>query len=54
MWLFWHILPYLIASFALAAHGRLKQAAHPRKEALRIGRELAEITRPLMEPKGSP
>jgi len=42
-------LPYMIASFALNITRRINDSEHPNKEALAMGREVAKITKGIME-----
>ncbi len=39
--IFWLILPYIIAAFVLAARKRLTDPEHRKGSAMRIGREFA-------------
>jgi hypothetical protein len=50
LFLFWLILPYLIASAVSSVHKKLDEAENPDKEALKIGRSIAEELRDALRP----
>jgi hypothetical protein len=50
MFIFWLILPYLVASAVRSVQKKLNEAEDPDKEALRIGQAITENLRDAIKP----
>jgi hypothetical protein len=49
LWIFWIVLPYLLASAVTSVHKKLAAAGDPWAEAVRIGNELTNTIKKALE-----